>query len=315
MPGDQLVGATTAGATTTAGAGATTAGAGAGVSAAGAGAPEGTLAQMWSLHDALVRAAMDWAPRLALGLGVILGGLLASKLLERAARWLLGRLRVDALLERPELGGLKARLGARGLAERGGRAAFWLGVVGTIYTLSELVHVQALSAMISWAIGMLPRVVASAMVMGAGLLAGNVIQRVTAGILHKRDDLEAPDAAASAAKIVVMTLAGALAAEQLGLEVGLVRRLLVMTAGAAALGLSLTLALGGRHVAAQMIAGVYIRSTFHNADQIEHPDEGLLTLTHFGPTFAWFDGADGRVMIPYTELAELPVVRITRSAS
>lgn len=310
MPGDQLVGATTAGATT---AGATTAGAG--VTTAGSGAAEGPLAQVWSLQDALMRAAVDWAPRLALGLGVILGGLLASKLLERATRWLLGRLRVDALLERPELEGLRARLGERGLAERGGRLAFWLGVVGTIYALAELVQVQALSAMISWAVGMLPRVAASAMIMGAGLLAGNVIQRVTAGILHKRDDLEAPDAVASAAKVVVLTLAGALAAEQLGLEVGLVRRLLVMTAGAAALGVTLTLALGGRHVAAQMIAGVYIRSTLRDADQIEHPDEGLLTLTHFGPTFAWFDGADGRVMIPYTELAELPVVRITRSAS
>lgn len=301
MPGASTTGTTAAG--TTAGA---TAG---GATTAGPAAPDDVLAQAWSLQDALLRAAIDWAPRVALGLGVILGGLLLSKVAERATRWLLERLRVDALLERPELGGLRGWLGARTLATIGGRLAFWLGVLGTIYTLAEVVHVQALTALIAWVVGMLPRVAAAAMILGAGLLCGTLAERIVAGVLKKREDLDAPEAAAHAARLIVLTLAGALAAEQLGLEVSLIRRLLVLTAGAAALGVSLTLALGGRHVAAQMIAGVYIRRSLSVREHIEHPTHGTLTLTHFGPTFAWFEGPEGRVMIPYVDLSELPIVR------
>ena len=196
-----------------------------------------------------------WAPKLLAALAILIIGYLIAKVVSGLITRALRGAGLDRTLHSGQGGQLVQRVtkSPSGLL---GRIAFWALFLGALSLTASVLGIAALTAFVGAIFAYLPNVVAAlAIFLVAGALAAGV-----AGLVGRlMGDTPLGKIVATAAPVLIMTIATFMILEQLKIAHDIVVTTYTLLLGAIALGAALAFGLGGRDVAARMLEGAYTR--------------------------------------------------------
>lgn len=243
-------------------------------------------------------------PTAALLLAVVGGGLIASALARRAARWAIEKSGLDALAERAGAARLLYAIGIRkGVAHVAGALVWIAGLLATGAAAADILGLDAISDGVSALIAFLPRLAAAGLVLGVGAGVAGLVRRAAIGFSQRRGDVDHPELLGNLAYYGVMTLAVVVASDQAGLETSLLETLLVVIAGTTAAAIALAFALGSRHSFHNVVAGHFFSRLARPGDTVRVGDIEGVVVRYFGVCVV-IKTADGEVAVPCKVLLE-----------
>ena len=221
---------------------------------------------------------MASAPRAALVLSVLVGGLLLTLVARSLTRWVVRRSGLEALAERVGASSLLYAVGHKdGVAHLMGRVVWLAGLLLTFAVVAELLGLPGLASGVEAVIGFLPRLMAAVLILLGGLLIGGLLRKVVLGWGRQRDEVESPEFVARLLYFTVVTVAVTMAVQQIGLETGLVNSLVMITLGAVLFSLGLSFALASRDAFRNIIARHYLERMARPGDHVRAgEDEGVV---------------------------------------
>jgi small-conductance mechanosensitive channel len=226
--------------------------------------------------------------------------LVAGVLLALAARAVVLRMLRRVLPPQDGRPSPQARGAARGL--------FWFLVLVSVIVAVSLLAPDLLSDVPAQVVRWLPRLGVALVVLWLGAVAGNLLRQLVEASLA-RVQVGSARVLGQAVYWLVLGMAILMAADQLGVETGVIQTviyILVVVAGAAA---ALAVGLGGRALAGNVIAGRYVDDRFTVGEQIE-VDDYKGTITEVGLASVTIADAQGELIeIPHGYLLTRPVRR------
>ncbi|MDE0037045.1 MAG: mechanosensitive ion channel [Gammaproteobacteria bacterium] len=220
----------------------------------GGGALE-ALTAMWAEVAAFL-------PNLAAALAILLLGYAVAKVAAFVVRRLLGAVGLDRLSERVGLADLLIRINVHKTASHiMGRLVFWILMLTFLLSASESVGLERLSSTINSLVQYLPRVLGAVFILAIGLFAATFARDAVRGAAESMDSRYAK-ILGQAAYVLLAVIAAALAIGQLELETQLLTVAIAVVMTAAGVGAALAFGLGAREVAANLLAGVYLRDSY-----------------------------------------------------
>jgi hypothetical protein len=219
---------------------------------------------MQDMYDALtdrlnegIMQIMDFLPRLAAALGILMVGLAIAKMVERGTDLALHRIGFDRWMQE---GGVTEAL------ERAGttldpssviaKLIFWTMMLLVILLSAQALGITAVSVLFAELLAYVPNVLAAVIVLVLGILLGEFIKDL---VLASAGGLPGGFNLARAAKAAIILLAVFMALDQLNIAQDIVLVFFIAVVGAAALAAGIAFGLGGREIAAQISREWYER--------------------------------------------------------
>lgn len=252
--------------------------------------------------DAALDAALETALALLPVAGRLLLLLLAAALLARAARRFLPgfgeRIALDRRADQLGFGRLMARLqierGATSLLTQLVVWGLWAGAIGLAL---ESLGFAALSAGLARVIAFLPRALLGLGIVLGGVVLADQVERLF-GRVAAGGEWAGSAALGRLLHYGIVVLGISLGAEQIGLEVSLLRGLIAIAIGGAALGIFGLLAIGLAPMMGRLMARYYLRRTLERGDTLQMAGcSGV--LVQFGATGLVLKNDEGVQLIPY----------------
>jgi small-conductance mechanosensitive channel len=210
------------------------------------------------------------------------------------------------------------RLLARALPERdgrpspqarsAGRGVLWFLVLASVVVAASLLAPDLLADVPAQVLRFLPRLGVALVILWVGAVAAGLLGQVTEASLR---GVGVPRAGLLGRVVywVVLGLAVLMAADQLGVETGVLQAalfLLLLTAGVT---VAIAVGLGGRALAGNVIAGRYVDDRFTVGERIE-VDDWKGTIVEVGLASVTISDAQGELVeIPHGYLLTRPVRR------
>jgi hypothetical protein len=213
-------------------------------------------------------AFFNWLPHLVGALVALVVGYVIAKIVGR----LLGRVLARAGLDRMLHGGTAGSMIERFVSSPSrllGRIAFWAIFLSAVSLAVSVLGVDALKNFVASVWGYLPNVVVALLIF---LVAGAVSAGVATLVGKVMGDTPLGKIVATAAPILIMTIATFMILDQLRIAHNIVVITYAALLGAIALGSALAFGLGGREVAAQMLQGA-VEKGRENAGQLKQDVE------------------------------------------
>jgi hypothetical protein len=196
-----------------------------------------------------------WIPALIGALVILLLGYIVAKILGNLIARLLGRAGLDRNLASGTTGEWVSKV-TNSPSRLLGRLAFWAIFLGAISLAATALGINALTAFVGAVYAYLPNVIAAFAIF---LIAGAIAAGVATLAGRFMGDTPTGRVVATAAPILVMTIATFMILEQLRIAHDIVVTTYTLVLGAVALASALAFGLGGRDVAARMLEGAYVK--------------------------------------------------------
>lgn len=256
------------------------------------------------MFEDLAQQVSKLLPTAALFVAVVVGGLIASAIARRTARWAIEKTGLDALAERAGAARLLYAIGVRkGVSHLVGALVYAAGLLATAAAAADILGLEALSLGAAALIAFLPRLAAAGLVLGVGAGVAGLVRRAAIGFAQRRGDVDHPELLGNLAYYGVMTLSVIVASGQAGLETALVETLLVVIAAITAAAIALAFALGSRHSFHNLVAGHFFSRLARPGDTIRVGDIEGVVIRYFGVCVV-LKTADGEVAVPCKVLLE-----------
>ena len=153
-----------------------------------------------------------------------------------------------------------------------GKIAYWAVFLGAISLAVTVLGINALTAFVASIYEYLPNVIAAVLI----FLVAGAISAAVAGLAQRlMGDTSLGKIVATAAPILVMTIATFMILDQLMIAESIVTITYAGLVGAIALGSALAFGLGGREVASRMLEGAYDTAQENKEEYKRDMDEGL----------------------------------------
>ena len=250
--------------------------------------------------ETFLQRTLDFAPTLALILGILLVGIWLSFMFGRVGRWIVQRTGLETLGERFGTSRLLYAIGLKmGLAHFVEKVFFFTGLLITLLTAAETAGLSVVAESLLRLVGYLPQVLVSFGI----VLAGLHIAEFARGVVSRaeRREISSPDVIGTVVYYVIVALAFTIAADQLGLEITLINGLIQILVAAAAASMALAFALGARTTLGQVVARFYAAQLYQTGDTIEIIGEGEPlqgTVIRFSPTGIMLQTESGSIIVP-----------------
>jgi hypothetical protein len=219
----------------------------------------------------------EFAPRLALAVGVLLVGVVLAKTFERGTRFVLRRIGFDRWMRE---GGVTEALERAGTtldpSAVMGKLLFWAIMLLVIILGANALGVSAVSVLFTELVNYIPNVIAAVIVLVLGNLLGEFLKDL---VLASTGGVAGAPTLARAAKAAVILLAAFMALEQLDIAQDIVLVFFIAVVGAAALAAGIAFGYGGRDVARDVIREWYARNRMHPARQPAEEDAQPVTVS------------------------------------
>ena len=194
-----------------------------------------------------------WLPNLVGALAVLVIGYFIAKIVQGVVSRLLQRAGFDRTVGQGRTGEWVQRV-TQSPSQLIGRVAWWAIFLGTLSIAASVLGVQAIEDFVAAIWAYIPNVIAALIIF---LVAGAISAGVAALAARTMGDTPLGKIIATAAPIIVISIAIFMILEQLEIAPEIVRITYAALLGAVALGSALAFGLGGREVAAQMLQGAY----------------------------------------------------------
>lgn len=247
--------------------------------------------------------ALQWAiargPWLLSILTILVAGWAAIVVARRATRHLIHLTNMDVHAERLGIPQRLYDLGFRGGIEAlTDRLITLVGQLLLLHMVLERLGLHGLSQLALLAIAHLPQLAASAGIMGAGLFASDLVRRLLTRDGDKDNILP------TGVYWLTLTISGAMALEQLGLDVSLIHTIILLIASAGSIAMALAAAVSARQTSRNLIARRYAITLLHIGDHIQTAaTSGQVTAFHeLHLALKPADEPDHQLLIPYHAL-------------
>jgi hypothetical protein len=248
-------------------------------------------------------------------IAILLGGYLLTRLLTRLIARLANRVKLDALSDRVGVLRLFSRVGLPAPSVLLTKLVRVLGLAITIYLAANILQITILSLALGSAVAFLPTLFTAFGMVLLGLLGAEFIKKILVKVLAAKDGLsDVADIVPQGVYASIMVLTLAMAAQQLGLDISLINRIIVLTVIGVSIGIVGSIGLGAAPLMRQLMGRYHAQRTFELEDVIEFEGERA-RLVRFAPMVAILeiDAPDlsnvERLFIPYHTLITSHVVR------
>jgi hypothetical protein len=225
--------------------------------------------QLRQILESLQRGVVEATPRVIVGLLTLLVMLAVAKLVERALRALLTRIKFDGLLQQAGLDRVLAKMGLRqSLDIVLPRMAYFLLLLLFARTAADAFGLVAVSSAIAALFGYLPKVIAAVLL----LVVGSAVSQFAGETVHRAADESGIEFAKTLGSITsgfILFVVGIMAIGQLEFDTEMVRIVTVCVLGGLALAFAISIGLGTRDITRNVLAGFYARKVFTPGDPIE----------------------------------------------
>ena len=211
---------------------------------------------------------VEYLPNVAAMLVVLVVGYLVARVLDKFTVALSQSLGLQTAAERSGLATSMKQVGiTRGVPSIIGQIVFWLTMCVVLAAGFNILGLDAVSAAMERIVAYIPNLLVATVVVVVGLLVAGFLRGVVATSAD-RVGITYAETLADAVYYVLalMTFIGAF--DQLHIEFGLLKELILLAAAGLALGCGLAFGLGGRDVMAGILAGYYLRQRMHAGDRI-----------------------------------------------
>jgi len=269
--------------------------------------------------EALDRSLTVFIQRIGEHLPNILGSLLlilVGWLLARALRSTIIRLsgRLDGLVRKQATDDFLKRFGVERPASNViGSIVFWLVFLVFFTAATETLGLPVLATWLSGVSYYLPRILVAALIILAGLLAGNLAREAisaaatTAGLNYGQ-------LLGRAVYVIILLIAIVTAVDQLGIESRFLTLTITIVIAALIGGAALAFGLGSRTTVSNIIAAHYLRQVYRVGDDVKI---GAVhgKIVEIRPTCVILEGLDSRVLVPAKDFSETASMLITKAPS
>jgi Conserved TM helix len=195
----------------------------------------------------------SWLPALLAAIAILVIGFIVAKVVGNLIGRALDRAGFDRTLHGGPAGSFVRKVSdsPSGLL---GRIAFWVLFLGAVSLAVTALGIDALTDFVAAVFAYLPNVIAALLIF---IVAGLVAAAVSTLVTRFMGDTGLGKIVATAAPILVMTIATFMILDQLQIAETIVTITYAALLGAIALGSALAFGLGGRDVAARMLEGAY----------------------------------------------------------
>jgi small-conductance mechanosensitive channel len=260
---------------------------------------------------ALYNRLATLAPNLLGALVLLLFGYLLGKLLGAVTRRLLAKLGIDELAKRSGLQGFLQQWGMqREISALLGTIAFAFVLLAFAISAADSLGLAAAGQTVAQVMLFLPKFVAAVVVLVLGLMAASWL----AGLVRRAADSAGVDYAPTLARLTMGALAALvvlLAVDQLDIRIVLLQEVIGIALTAIGVAVALSLGLGTRGLAGEIVAGVYLRDLLKEGDRIEW--NGIAaTVREVGTIKTVLVLADGRLLTVANSRLSADAVTVSR---
>jgi hypothetical protein len=211
----------------------------------------------------------DLAPNVVGMVLVLVGGYLIARLLDRFVTALAHSIGLETAAQRSGLDKSMRQVGIDSpVSAIVGRIVFWLTMCVFLTAAFNILGLPTVTAAMDRIVAYIPNVLVATVVVVIGLLVATFLRGVVATSADRIGVSYAENLANACYYVVaLMTFLGAF--DQLGIEFGLLKELILIGFAAVALGFGLAFGLGGREVMGGILAGYYTRQRLHTGDYVE----------------------------------------------
>ena len=220
------------------------------------------LSQIWERIVAFV-------PNFFTALVILLVGYIISKIVMKVTSSLLGKIGFDKLCEKV---GLTSGVESAGIVLQPskiiGKIVFWLIMLTFMVSGAETLGLDKVSQAMDAFVSYLPKVLSAAIIAFIGVLVAQFIR----DLIHSASEsigIEYGKALSNLAYGALMVIILILAIGQLEIETTLLNRVVEIVLMAMGIAIALSLGLGGRNVAGNIVSGVYIREMFEGGESVD----------------------------------------------
>ncbi len=245
------------------------------------------------------------APQIVAMVVVIVLGYVVARFVGKAITTLAEKLGLQNAADQSGLADSMHRMGVqRNVPAIIGTIVFWLLMSVFLMAGFNILGLQAVSEAMQAIVAYIPKLLVATVVIVVGLLLATFLRGVVATSAD-RVGLSYAEYLANGCYYVFALLTFIAAFNQLGLQFALLEQLILIAAGAVAVGFALAFGLGGRDVMAGILAGYYVRQRLHAGD---HVTVGALegTVREVGPVATIIetdeDGLLNRRSIPNSKM-------------
>jgi small-conductance mechanosensitive channel len=232
----------------------------------------------------LADSAIATAPKVVVGIVLMVVGLALAKIIEVVLRFILTRIRFDSLMEKAGIDKTLHRIGLRQqLNVAIPRIVYFLTLIVLARTAADGLGLTAISGAIGSFFAYLPNIIAALLL----LLVGTAVAQFAAETVIEAAHNAGIDFAAALGKLVsglIMFVIGMMAIGQLQIDTNMVRIVTSFILAAGALAFGLAFGLGTRDVVRNITAGFYLRKHLIAGESVEIAGQtGILksiTATH-----------------------------------
>ncbi|MEN0107413.1 MAG: mechanosensitive ion channel domain-containing protein [Pseudomonas sp.] len=211
-------------------------------------------------------------PNLFVALILVLLGFVVAKLLDTLLSKLLGKVGLDRLMAGTGLTKLIARAGIQvPVSALIGKIVYWFVLLVFLVSAAESLGLQRVSATLDVLALYLPKVFGAAMVLVIGVLLAQLVS----GLVRSAADGVGLDYANGLGRIaqgLVIILSISVAIGQLEVKTDLLNNVIAIVLISVGLAVALALGLGSRDIAAQILAGIYVRELYEVGQQLKVGD-------------------------------------------
>ncbi|NIL97343.1 MAG: mechanosensitive ion channel [Planctomycetales bacterium] len=221
-----------------------------------------SFTEFWSQIVAL-------APKFIAAIVILVVGYLVARLVGKAVTTIGERIGLQRGAERSGLVESMQQVGIRRTVPQiVGLIFFWLLMCVFLMSGFNVLGWEAVSDALQNIIGYIPNILVATVMVVIGLLAAALLRGVIATSAD-RVGLSYAQQLANGAYYVLALITFLAALKHLGVELVLLNNLILIAAGAMAVGFALAFGLGGRDVIGGILAGYYIRQRMHAGDQVQ----------------------------------------------
>jgi small-conductance mechanosensitive channel len=225
--------------------------------------------QLLQIFQDLQQTIVTAVPRVLTGIVVFVLLVLAAKAVEKVLRALLVRLRFDSLLEQAGVDKVLHRLGIRqSLNHVLPRLAYFLLLFLFARTAADAFGLTAISDAIAAMFAYLPNLLAAVLLLVVGTSVSQFVGHAVAQAAEE-SGIEFASQLGSLVSGLILFVVGVMAISQLRFDTEMVRIVTICTLSGLALAFGLSVGLGSRDVARNVLAGFYARKIFRPGDPIE----------------------------------------------
>jgi small-conductance mechanosensitive channel len=214
----------------------------------------------------------EFLPSLLTALGLLIGGHFIAKLLAGAMAKLFTKIGLDRLAETAGIDGALKKAGmTSGPSQVLAKILYWLVFLTFIISASDALGLDRVSATIDHFVLYIPKVISALILTLIGLfIAGLVRTAIEASLASINLGYERTIGGIIYALIVVIVVS--LAINQLEIETDLLNQVVIIFLLSGAGAVALALGLGTKHVAGNVVAGVYARELYVPGNKIKVAD-------------------------------------------